>query len=63
MREAEFIIGQEDLCRALDIGAAQLQRWIGGEERVPEMAFCWAVDIILNAPERIRRSGQNWRPA
>jgi hypothetical protein len=57
MREAEFIIGQEDLCRALDIGVAQLHRWIVGEERVPEAAFRWAIDIILNAPERIPPSG------
>ncbi len=47
VREAERIIGREQLCRALKIEQAQLDKWLSGAEEPPLHVFLYTVDVVL----------------
>jgi hypothetical protein len=47
VREAERIIGREQLCRVLKIEQAQLDKWLSGAEEPPLHAFLYTVDVVL----------------
>ena len=47
VREAERIIGREQLCRVLKIEQAKLDRWLTGAEEPPLHVFLCTVDVVL----------------
>jgi hypothetical protein len=52
LREAQYILGREELCRRLSVDAAQLDRWLESKEPIPKHVFLAAVAIVLDAPDR-----------
>jgi hypothetical protein len=47
VREAERLVGYEQLCRALQVERAQLEKWLSGAEEPPLSVFLCTVDIVL----------------
>lgn len=52
VREAERLIGREQLCRALRVEPAQLEKWLSGSEEPPIRVFLRAVDIVLERRDK-----------
>jgi len=47
VREAERLVGREELRRALKVEQAQLDKWLSGVEEPPLSVFLCTVDIVL----------------
>jgi len=47
VREAERLVGREELRRALKVEQAQLDKWLSGAEEPPLSVFLCTVDIVL----------------
>jgi hypothetical protein len=52
VREAERLIGREQLCRALKALPAELDIWLSGSEEPPLEIFLKAVDIVLEKKQQ-----------
>lgn len=48
MKAAELLGGRADLAKALQVPAAEIERWIADEAKPPRDTFLRIVDIILD---------------